>query len=210
MRVLYFAACRAASGCAEESVPVPSGGTVKDLMSDLARRHPALAAHAPALRVAVNRDFADPGRALREEDEVALLPPVQGGAGARIDVALTETPIDTAAVADGARVDGAGAVVTFAGHVRPTEEGKPIRAIEYEVYASMARLEMERIARQVAARGGVLAVSIVHRAGPVPPGEAAVAIAVGALHRAEAFEACREAIERVKETVPIWKRHQAT
>ncbi|MBI4229429.1 MAG: molybdenum cofactor biosynthesis protein MoaE [Planctomycetes bacterium] len=214
MRVRYFSICRAATGRDEEAIPARDGPTVGALLEHLRRRHPGLAPHAASLRVAVNHEFAPASRPLSDADEVALLPPVQGGKGqddpeGTVSVLLTREPIDLPALLEAARAEGAGAVATFTGIVRPGEAGRAIRAIEYEAYDEMARRELARIAREARARAGILAVAVVHRTGPVPAGEAAVAIAVASGHRAEAFETCRWIIDRIKETVPVWKHHLA-
>jgi molybdopterin synthase catalytic subunit len=121
-------------------------------------------------------------------------------------IRLQAAPIDTAAVVADAGGDGDGAVSVFLGTVRNANAGQRVLLLEYEAYASMAEREMERIAAEAVARFGVTKVSIVHRVGRVEIGEASVAIAVAAPHRAPAMEACRFVIDSLKTSVPIWKR----
>jgi molybdopterin synthase catalytic subunit len=123
-----------------------------------------------------------------------------------VHVAVTDAPIDAAAVMAGVAGDGDGAVAVFVGRVRDNSDGHPVSRIEYEVYHEMAVVEIREIATSIHASGGITAITIVHRMGTLLVGEASVVIAVAAPHRDAAFAACRDAIERVKHTVPIWKR----
>jgi molybdopterin synthase catalytic subunit len=115
-------------------------------------------------------------------------------------------PIDPAALARRVRTDASGAVVTFAGVVRDHHRGKRVERLSYEAYAPMAQREMERIAAEVKARWDVEGMAIVHRVGTLKVGETSIVIAVAAAHRKEALQACDWALDRVKETVPIWKK----
>ena len=121
-------------------------------------------------------------------------------------IRLQGGPIDVAALAADARADGDGAVALFVGSVRNVNAGRRVVFLEYEAYGPMAQQEMERIAAEAIARFSVTRVAIVHRIGRVEIGEASVAIAVAAPHRAEALDACRFAIDALKRSVPIWKR----
>ncbi len=121
-------------------------------------------------------------------------------------IEITEEPIDIGAVVSSVRHPGAGAVVTFLGTVRDHDEAGRVVALAYEAYAPMAVAQMKAIAGEIADRWGIDHVSIVHRVGRLEVGDVAVVIAVSSPHRAEAFEACRYAIDRIKEIVPIWKK----
>jgi len=121
-------------------------------------------------------------------------------------IRLQADPIDAAAVAADARGDGDGAVSLFLGVVRNVNAGRRVLFLEYEAYARMAEREMERIAAEAVARFGVTKVAMIHRVGRVEIGEASVAIAVAAPHRAAAMDACRFVIDTLKASVPIWKR----
>src|SRR5262245_20767346 len=150
---------------------------------------------------AVNREYADPGQELRDGDEVALIPPVSGGA-----FRVTEEPISLEAVVAEVADERAGGIATFTGTVRRQSRGSEVTYLEYEAYAEMAEDVMARLA---AGRGDsyeLWAGAIHHRVGRLEIGEPSVVIAVSAPHRAAALEACRKAIDTLKETVPLWKK----
>jgi molybdopterin synthase catalytic subunit/molybdopterin converting factor small subunit len=153
------------------------------------------------LLYAVNREYADPDQPLRDGDEVALIPPVSGGA-----FRISEQPLDAAAVIAEAESDDAGAVASFVGTVRNRSRGRNVLHLEYEAFAEMAEPMLARLAAELTEKHGLSKVAIHHRIGRVEIGEASVAIAVSAPHRAAALEACREAIDTLKETIPLWKK----
>ena len=206
VRVLFFGGLREALGAKEASEELPDGATVADLCAQLEANVPAFEGAGSRLRVAVNREFAGDSTVLREGDEIALLPPVSGGGGR---CTLSEHPLDEAAVT--ARVTGpdCGGVVTFVGAVRDHSRGHVIEHLEYEAYPEMALQEMERIADEAAERWPGTRVAIAHRVGHLAIGDLAVVVAAAAPHRAEAFDACRFAIDTLKERVPIWKKEVA-
>jgi len=208
--VLLFGSLREAAGAKELSVELPAGASVADLRALLAESQPAFAEPGSRLRVAVNRRFSTDTAALAEGDEVAFLPPVSGGSGAPARCTLSEQPLDAEVVS--ARVAGpdTGGLVTFAGAVRDHSRGRAIRHLEYEAYPPMALAEMERICDEAARRWRGVRVAIAHRTGHLAIGELAVVVAAAAPHRAEAFEACRFAIDALKQSVPIWKKEVAT
>ncbi len=121
-------------------------------------------------------------------------------------IEISETPIDVGAVTAAVSHPGAGAVVSFLGTVRDHDDAGRVVALEYEAYPEMAVSQFQQIVREVSERWEVKRVAIVHRVGRLEVGEVAVAIAVSAAHRAEAFDACRYVIDRTKEIVPIWKK----
>jgi len=123
-----------------------------------------------------------------------------------VEIRITGAPLDAASLEAAVADAGAGAVVTFSGVVRNHFEGRPVVACEYEAYVPMAESKLREIAAEAAARHGATKVAVHHRIGLLAVGEASVVIAVSAPHRAEAFAACREIIDRLKEVVPIWKR----
>jgi len=155
----------------------------------------------PGLMLAVNREYAERGHELRDGDEVALIPPVSGGA-----FRILAEPLDVAAVLREAEHEDAGGVASFVGTVRRRSRGRDVLHLEYEAFEEMAEPMLERLAADLTARHGLCAVAIHHRVGRVEVGEPSVAIAVSAPHRASALEACREAIDRLKETIPLWKK----
>ena len=213
VQVQYFARCRELAGRGEEPVPLEAGATTEHLAQMLAERHPGLAAILPSVRMAVNQEFAHSGTVLAEGDEVALIPPVSGGSDApppepdRFVLTGGAIPHDAAVALLRDQPDDRGALATFAGIVRRHSNlGKEVTHLEYEAYPLMAVRMMRRIEAEVRGRWPILDVAIVHRTGRVDIGGVAVSIAVSAIHRAEALEACRYVIDRMKQDVPIWKK----
>ena len=153
------------------------------------------------LLYAVNRRYADPGQRLADGDEVALIPPVSGGAFRLSDAPLSQD----AAIAEVAR-DQAGAIATFIGTTRTQSRGRSVQYLEYEAYAGMAEDVMAEIASELRARYEVLEIAIHHRTGRVEIGEPSVVIAVSAAHRHDALAACKDAIDSLKQRVPLWKK----
>jgi molybdopterin synthase catalytic subunit len=153
------------------------------------------------LLYAVNRAYVDRAQALADGDEVALIPPVSGGA-----FVLSAEPLDIATVAAEAASDEAGAVATFVGTVRRRSRGREVVRLEYEAFEEMAEPMLRRLADDLTARHGLTGVAVHHRVGSVAIGEASVVIAVSAPHRTAALDACREAIDTLKETIPLWKK----
>lgn len=194
--VRLFAALRERAGWSRRDVELPEGAAVGDVWGCL-----DLGAEPPGIAYARNREYADRAEALAGGDEVAVIPPVSGGA-----FRLVAGPLDPAAVAAEVADPEAGAIATFIGTTRRTSRGRVVTHLEYDAYPEMAEAEMARIAGDVAARHDVRAVAIAHRTGHVPLGEASVVIAVSAAHRGAAMDACREAIDTLKQTVPIWKK----
>jgi molybdopterin synthase catalytic subunit/molybdopterin converting factor small subunit len=161
----------------------------------------ALGDEPAGLLYAVNRDYADRGRALEDGDEVALIPPVSGGA-----FRLSAEPLDLQTAVAEAASDDAGAVATFVGTVRRSSRGRDVLYLEYEAFEEMAEPMLTRLADELKAKHGLCEVAIHHRLGRVEIGEPSVVIAVSAPHRAAALEACREAIDTLKGTIPLWKK----
>jgi MoaE-MoaD fusion protein len=155
----------------------------------------------PGLLYAVNREYAERDRALADGDEVALIPPVSGG-GFR----LVDGPLDVAAVLREVEDPEAGAVASFVGSVRRRSRGRDVLHLEYEAYEEMAEPLLARLGEELTERHGLCAVAVHHRLGRVEIGEASVVIAVSAPHRGAALDACREGIETLKTTIPLWKK----
>ena len=194
--VKLFAGLREQAGTGERELDLPAGARVADAWDALGL------GDAPAgLLYAVNKAYAPADRELAEGDEVAFVPPVSGGA-----FRLVEGPLDAEAVAAEVADEGAGAVATFTGTVRRRSRGREVLHLEYEAYAGMAETVMAEIAAELEARHELCAIAIAHRVGRVEIGEASVVIAVSAPHRAAALAACAEAIDTLKERVPLWKK----
>ncbi len=205
--VRLFGAVREAAGVKELALSLPDGARVRDLRALLARDHPIVGRLGDRLLVSVNLEKASPDAALADGDEVALLPPVAGGAGR---CALVDRPLDVSAVLASVRGPDVGGIVIFLGTVRDHARGREIRHLEYEAYPEMAERELERIADEAAQRWPGARVAVAHRVGHLEIGDLAVVIAAAAPHRAEAFAACRYTIDTLKERVPIWKKEIAT
>ncbi len=155
----------------------------------------------PGLLYAVNREYVERGHELADGDEVALIPPVSGGS-----FRLIEGPLDVAAVLREVEDPEAGALASFVGTVRRRSRGRDVLHLEYEAYEEMAEEMLVRLGDELTERHGLCGVAVHHRFGRVEIGEASVAIAVSAPHRSAALDACREAIETLKSTIPLWKK----
>ncbi|MGH2955143.1 MAG: cyclic pyranopterin monophosphate synthase MoaC [Solirubrobacterales bacterium] len=202
--VRLFALLRDRAGRDSITVELDDGATVADLL-DAAAREPGLDGLLPALpvRAAVNREYADPDAVLSPGDEVALIPPVSGGATTATHARVRAEPLNPAELVEVVGRPGAGATVLFCGTTRDVER------LEYEAYAEMAAARIAAILDECRAKHGLEATAAEHRVGAVPLGEPSVAVAVSAPHRAEAFAGAREAIDRIKLEAPIWKREVA-
>ena len=202
--VRYFAAARERAHTEQEPLEVPEGATVAALLELLAARHTELAPLLTRLRVAVNQEFAELKQPLAEGAEVALIPPVAGGADLP-RVRISAEPLSLDAAVEAVRARGLGGIACFVGMVREQSRGKHVLRLEYEAYTQMAEKVLARIAEAAQARFSAR-LAIHHRVGTLEVGETAVVIAAAAEHRAEAFDACRFAIEELKHDAPIWKK----
>jgi MoaE-MoaD fusion protein len=207
VRLRLFGAVREAVGSKELELSLATGACVAELRALLLREFPGLGPLDARVRISVNHELAEGGAVLAEGDEVALLPPVAGGAGA---CTISGSRLDVAAVVTRVTGPGVGGIVTFIGTVRDHARGRSIEHLEYEAYPEMAEREMQRIADEAAARFPGARVAMAHRTGHLAIGEIAVVVAAAAPHRAEAFSACRFAIDTLKERVPIWKKEIAS
>jgi molybdopterin synthase catalytic subunit len=185
-------------------IPVENAMTVADVRQVIRSLVPKAAELVDRSAIAVNSEYAADAQPLRLGDEVAIIPPVSGGASE--SVRLTRAPIDFALLTESVRRPSCGGVVTFLGTVRDITGNEITTALEYEAYVPMAEAKMAEIAADTRARWPGCEVSLVHRLGRLEVGEISVAVAASAPHRAEAFDACRHAIDRLKELVPIWKK----
>jgi molybdopterin synthase catalytic subunit len=199
IRIRLFAQLRERAGADYIDAALPDGATVADALRELGGGPPLdeLLARLP-VRMAVNRELVGPDTKLRADDELALLPPVSGGAPPHVRVSAE--PLDAARVTDLVRRPAAGAVVTFEGTTRDVE------FLDYEAYREMAEERMAQIASEAIERHGLEAAAAEHRVGRVALGEPAVVVAASAAHRGEAFAGAREIIDRIKAEAPIWKR----
>jgi molybdopterin synthase catalytic subunit len=194
--VRLFAALRERAGWSQREVELPGGSVVADVWPAL-----GLGEEPPGLAYARNREYAARDARIEDDDEVAVIPPVSGGA-----FRVLSGPLDLGEVVREVSDPAAGAVATFIGTTRTHSRGRTVVHLEYDAYPEMAEAEMARIAETIRGRHEVLHVAIAHRTGHVPIGEASVIIAVSAAHRGPAMDACREAIDTLKQTVPVWKK----
>jgi molybdopterin converting factor subunit 1 len=228
IHVRLFAVLRERAGTDSLDLELRDGATVADAMRALAQLESigGLLERMP-VHMAVNRDYAADSTVLAPDDELALIPPVSGGAagdehganarahvgahvhvGANVEVArmhvrVSEEPLSLDALSRAVGDPGAGAIVIFQGVTREVER------LDYEAYVAMAQERIEAIVRECMATHDLRAAAVEHRVGSVPLGEPSVIVAVSAAHRAEAFAGAREAIDRVKAEAPIWKREHA-
>jgi molybdopterin synthase catalytic subunit len=159
-----------------------------------------------ALAVAVNREYANRSAVLQEGDEIALLPPVSGGAEIAPVVALIREKIDRDALVAKLKQPSDGAIVVFDGIVRDNTRGRKTLYLDYEAYEEMALAQMQKLALEAAEKYPIDRVGIVHRLGRLEIGESSIVIVVTSAHRAAGFDACRWLIDTLKRTVPIWKK----
>ncbi len=194
VRVRVFAGLRERAGWSERELE--GVARVADVWPAL-----GLGDEPDGLLYAVNHEYADRDRELEDGDEVALIPPVSGGA-----FRLTEEPIDPNEVIREVSDPRAGGIATFIGTTRVESRGRTVHYLDYEAYGGMAERTMEELAEELKRKHDLCAVAIAHRVGRVDVGELSVVIAVSAPHRAAALAACREAIDTLKQTVPLWKK----
>jgi len=194
VRVRLFAGLRERAGWSERELE--DVARVADVWPAL-----DLGAEPQGLLYAVNKEYADANRELADGDVVALIPPVSGGA-----FRLSAEPLSLEAVVDEVRSDAAGAIATFVGTTRVRSRDRTVVHLNYEAYEEMAEQVMAQIAAELAGRYELCAIAIHHRTGRVEIGEASVVIAVSAPHRQDALAACKDAIDTLKERVPLWKK----
>ncbi|OGL10579.1 MAG: hypothetical protein A3F92_10155 [Candidatus Rokubacteria bacterium RIFCSPLOWO2_12_FULL_71_22] len=206
VRVRLFARYREAVGREQLDVELPEGGTVESAWAAVVARHPDLAKFRPFTLFAVGHEYVTPEHPLRPDDELCLFPPVSGGRDHDV-YRVVEAPLSPDAAAAAVDDPGAGGVVVFSGVVRNETAGRPVKSLEYEAHVPMAEAKLREIGAALHTRWpGVRRVAMLHRVGRLEIGEVSVLIAVAAAHRAEAFEACRYAIDTLKASVPVWKK----
>ena len=205
VRVRFFAGLRERFGASELAFDLADGADVAAVLAQLAAERPDVALSDGRFTVAVNRAFARPDRVLVEGDEVALIPPVSGGAGKLYEIVARPLSLDEA----GARVVAPerGGITVFAGTVRGVTGAQRTDYLEYEAYPEMAEASFAAIAAEAQAQWpDIAAIAVLHRVGRLEVGDIAIVIAVAAGHRANTFDACRYVIDRIKQVSPIWKK----
>lgn len=210
LTIRLFATLRERAGTSELAREYPEGTTVAEVWESLKEEFPALRSYRDSVGFAVNQEYVQGDCRLRDGDELAFIPPVSGGAPVEASwvgpIRIVREPIDPKELEREVASPSAGASCTFAGTTRDENAGRRVIRLEYEAYEPMALSEMRRLAEEAGRRWNIVRIAITHRIGSVEIGQFSVAIAVSAAHRAEAFEACRFAIDRLKEIVPIWKK----
>ena len=210
VRARLFARLREQAGVDTERLALPPGANVSDVYEFLRRVHPGLEPDRKSVRAALNQEFVDWDAAVADGDEVAFIPPVSGGAhGAGMLFELTPRPLDARRMETAVAHKGAGAICTFTGVVRDSSRGRSVTHLEYEAYAEMATAQMRKIADEIGEKWPEARVAMAHRTGRLEIGEPSVVVSVSCPHRAEAIAACKWGIDRLKETVPIWKKEHA-
>ena len=209
VRVLFFGALRDLVGRNHDALTLPEGAHLCDLLAHYESSVPRLRELLPALALSVNQEYAAPGAALHDQDEVALLPPVSGGNEERrmaAYVALVRERIATETILAEIKRPEDGAVVAFEGIVRDHTRGRRTLYLDYEAYEPMARRKLGKLAEEALEKFEIRAVALIHRLGRLQHTETSVLVAVASAHRAAAFDACRWLIDTLKKTIPIWKK----
>ncbi len=228
VQVLFFGQLKEAAGRERDTLELPEGARVSDLLRRYAEVSPALQPYYDVMAVALNQEYSEAGAVLHEGDEVALIPPVSGGSGAgggtppgrpagrqRYSNLAGESAratkivwekIDTPAIVQRIKRPEDGAVAVFEGIVRNHSRNRRTLYLDYEAYEPMALKKLVELAEQARAQFAVRDVAMVHRLGRLEIGETSVLIVVASAHRGAAFDACRWLIDTLKKTVPIWKK----
>src|ERR1700704_1708709 len=210
MRVLVrpFASYREGAGVGRIELELPPGATVKDAIFKIVRDHP-LIAEGRQVVIAKNHDYVTPDEPLADGDEVALIPPVSGGAMAVAPIVVSASPLWVDDALAAVRESSFGGIVVFLGTVRDRSRDKRVTHLEYEAYIEMAEAKMREIALRLEAKHAPLRLVMHHRVGDLAIGDIAVIVAAGAPHRDAAFTAARAAIDELKTIVPLWKKEHS-
>ena len=209
VQVRLFARYREEAGRDSLDLELPEGGTVERAWQAVTELLPVLLPYRQFTLFALRNDYVSADHPLGDGDELCLFPPVSGGAGGSDPdwIEVTAEPLSERAVAQAVEHPGAGALALFSGVVRNQTGGRRVKFLEYEAHGPMALAKMREIGRAIRERWPMISrIALVHRIGRLEIGESSVMIAVSSPHRGEAFEACRFAIDTLKETVPIWKK----
>jgi|tagenome__1003787_1003787.scaffolds.fasta_scaffold20990097_8 molybdopterin converting factor subunit 1 len=215
VRVLFFGSLRELAGKASEEIELRDGSALRDVLTHYQTHIPRLKDFLSSLALAVNQQYASPDTMLKPDDEIALLPPVSGGAQdatpsgtetMRQYATITRERINSQRVLESLKHGDDGAAVVFEGVVRNQTRGRKTVHLEYEAYEQMALQQMESLASQALGTFQIRDVAIVHRLGHLEIGEISVLIVVVSAHRGPAFDACRWLIDTLKRKVPIWKK----
>ena len=206
VKLRFFAVVRERLQRDEGTLELPAGATCGDALDALGRAEDTIPPLRPYLRVAVNQQMVGLEHVLADGDEVALIPPVAGGAESARHAIVVDRPLSLDAVVAAVRAPGRGGIATFVGCVRAQSQGRAVVKLEYEAYAAMAEKVFVDLCEELERELPGVRVAVEHRVGTLAVGDDAVAIAAAAPHRADAFRACQAMIDRLKDRAPIWKR----
>jgi molybdopterin converting factor subunit 1 len=216
VRILFFGVLKDLAGRATDSLSLPGGATLREVLGYYEQRIPSLAGLKASIAMSVNQEYARLETTLQDGDEIALLPPVSGGLEGKASApgvvqsmrraAIINEKIDTQQILDKLKQPEDGAAVVFEGVVRNNTRGRRTLYLNYEAYEEMALKQLESLSAQALSEFKIREVAIVHRQGRLEIGETSVVIVVASAHRAAAFDACRWLIDQLKKTVPIWKK----
>jgi MoaE-MoaD fusion protein len=206
IRVLFFGILKDLAGRSADELDIPEGSRVGDVIGRYENLIPN--SRLSSVAISVNQEYSSPDTPLHAGDEIALLPPVSGGAGGNDSavVKLVRERIAPQDIVPGMERPEDGAIVIFDGVIRDNSRGRRTLYLDYESYENMALQKLQELAADARQRFAVRNVAIVHRLGRIEIGESSVLIAVFSAHRAAAFDACRWVIDTLKKTVPIWKK----
>ena len=205
IQVRYFAVLRERLRTDGQSLELPDGADVAAALDALSAEHDSIAGLCGRFQTAVNMEMVPPDTELSDGDELALIPPVAGGSG-RLAHMVHDRPVSLDACVAAVKTAETGGIVTFVGCVRRHSQGREVVRLEYEAYDEMANKVLRDLCEEIELEVPGARLAVEHRAGVLTVGDIAVAIAAAAPHRAQAFQACREMIERLKQSVPIWKK----
>lgn len=204
--VHFYAAARELAGCSSSTFELgPESLPQEEFRRLVTDRFPSLGAFLERMRLAVNGDFVEASQALRDGDRIDILPPVAGGSPVVL-CKLSKEDISVDEVRKAVEHPGAGGICIFHGVVRDHADGKQVARLDYEAHESLALEEMTRVLEDVASEHLGARIAAIHRIGKLGIGDVAVCVAASAAHRDDAFTACRKVIDRIKETVPLWKK----
>lgn len=212
MILRFHAAARELAGTSEAQLDIGEQALGETALRErIAAEYPTLAPYLPRMRFACNDAFSQTDQMYASDDSVDIMPPVAGGAPALAESSVVHCEIRDSALSSDEMIaavahDAAGATASFLGVVRNHHKGQAIERLEYEAHPTLAAVEMRRVLEALASEFEGVRIAAVHRVGSLGVGDVAVVVAVSSAHRGEAFEVCREAIDRIKETVPIWKK----
>ncbi|MEC9293557.1 MAG: molybdenum cofactor biosynthesis protein MoaE, partial [Chloroflexota bacterium] len=208
--VLFFAAIRERAGASVVQVVAVDGMTVSDAVDTACRAAPSHFELETPVMLALNGEYVANDHPVKPGDEIAVIPPVSGGLGQNPDdsewVFLTGDQLDAAVLTEFVKTDADGAIVTFLGVTRDSNQGRIVKYLEYEAYQPMAENKIGEIINEMRSRWSIGKIAVAHRTGRVNIGETSMVIAVASPHRRPAFEACLYFVDRLKEIVPIWKK----